>query len=236
MMYRHGLRCSEAVDLRRDDVSLDRATLWVRRLKGSNSGMHPIEGDELRAIRRYLATRNDGLPWLFVSERQGRLTRFAVNYLVDRTAKAAGFENLHPHCLRHSCGYALADKGVDLRTIQEWLGHRSIEMTVRYNENISAEIYWPVALALGASGSPGWRANRPTRDHQQLSRPRWLSSRITEHGTGSNGCLQSSGSCESPWRTLGLPTPGALCAAADFPQSPLRLGQRYSKTSPLTVM
>jgi type 1 fimbriae regulatory protein FimB len=126
MMYRHGLRCSEAIDLRRDDVSFDRATLWVRRLKGSNSGMHPIEGDELRAIRRYLATRNDALPWLFVSERQGRLTRFAVNYLVDRTAKASGFE-LHPHCLRHSCGYALADKGIDLRTIQEWLGHRSIE-------------------------------------------------------------------------------------------------------------
>jgi type 1 fimbriae regulatory protein FimB len=131
MMYRHGLRCSEAIDLRRDDVSLDRATLWVRRLKGSNSGMHPIEGDELRAIRRYLASRDDGLPWLFVSERQGRLSRFAVNYLVGRTGEAAG-QDVHPHCLRHSCGYALADKGVDLRTIQEWLGHRSIEMTVRY--------------------------------------------------------------------------------------------------------
>ena len=57
MMYRHGLRCSEAVDLRIDDVSFDRATLWVRRLKGSNAGMHPIEGDELRAIRRYLGLR-----------------------------------------------------------------------------------------------------------------------------------------------------------------------------------
>ena len=119
------IRCSEAVDLRKDDVSFDRATLWVRRLKGSNSGMHPVEGDELRAIRRYLGLRKDNLPWLFLSERQGRLTRFAVNYLVDRTASAAG-------CLRHSCGYALADRGVDLRTIQEWLGHRSIEMTVRY--------------------------------------------------------------------------------------------------------
>jgi integrase len=64
MMYRHGLRCSEAVDLRIDDVSFDRATLWVRRLKGSNSGMHPIEGDELRAIRRYLNLRNDSLPAL----------------------------------------------------------------------------------------------------------------------------------------------------------------------------
>src|SRR5262245_19587557 len=79
MMYRHGLRCSEAIDLRREDVSFDRATLSVRRLKGSYSGMHPIEGDELRAIRRYLATRDDSLPWLFVSERQGRLSRSAVN-------------------------------------------------------------------------------------------------------------------------------------------------------------
>jgi type 1 fimbriae regulatory protein FimB len=111
MMYRHGLRCSEAIDLRIEDVSFDRATLWVRRLKGSNDGMHPIEGDELRAIRRYLGLRTDSLPWL---------------------CRAAGFTSLHPHCLRHSCGYALADRGVDLRTIQEWLGHRSIEMTVRY--------------------------------------------------------------------------------------------------------
>ena len=77
MMYRHGLRCSEAIDVRKEDVSFDRATLWVRRLKGSNSGMHPIEGDELRAIRRYLATRDDGLPWLFVCERQERLSSVA---------------------------------------------------------------------------------------------------------------------------------------------------------------
>src|SRR5262245_53098169 len=132
MMYLHGLRCSEAVDLRIEDVSFDRATLWVRRLKGSNSGMHPIEGDELRAIRRYLASRNDSLPWLFVSERQGRLTRFAVNYLVDRTAKLAGFANLHPHCLRHSWGSALAHTGSDLRHNLERHGQRSLEMTVRY--------------------------------------------------------------------------------------------------------
>src|SRR5262249_8821239 len=126
--YRHGLRCSEAVDLRVEDISFDRATLWVKRLKGSNSGTH---GDELRAIRRYLNSRQDNLPWLFLSERQGRLTRFAVNYLVNRTAEASGFNNFHPQWLRDSCGYALADRGVDLRTIQEWLGHRSIEMTVR---------------------------------------------------------------------------------------------------------
>src|SRR5262249_38040424 len=123
MMYRHGLRCSEAVDLRIEDVSFDRATLWVKRLKGSNSGMPSIEGDELRATGRYRGLGQDGCPWWFLWERQGRLTRFAINYLFDRTAALAGFANLHPHCLRHSCGYALADRGVDLRTIQERLGH-----------------------------------------------------------------------------------------------------------------
>src|SRR5215813_15603042 len=87
-----GCDAAKLSSLRIEDVSFDRATLWVRRLKGSNSGMHPIEGDELRAIRLYLSTRSDSLPWLFVSERQGRLTRFAVNYLVERTVKAAGFE------------------------------------------------------------------------------------------------------------------------------------------------
>jgi integrase len=76
-MYRHGLRVSEAVGLRRDDVNLSHSRLWVRRLKGSLSVEQPIAGDELRAIKRCLATRSDNLPWLFVSERGTQLTRQA---------------------------------------------------------------------------------------------------------------------------------------------------------------
>ena len=75
MTYRHGLRVSEATGLRCDELDLDRARLWVRRLKGGLSVEQPIAGDELRAVKRHLATRTDALPWLFISERDQPLTR-----------------------------------------------------------------------------------------------------------------------------------------------------------------
>ena len=86
----------------------------------------------MRAIRKYLASREDKLPWLFVSERDAPLTRHALNYLIAAAGEKAGLGHVHPHMLRHSCGYALADKGTDLRTMQDYLGHRDPAMTVRY--------------------------------------------------------------------------------------------------------
>jgi type 1 fimbriae regulatory protein FimB len=132
MMYRHGLRASEAIDLRRGEVDLDRARLWVRRLKNGLSVEQPIAGDELRAIKRHLATRSDALPWLFVSERGQPLTRQSVNYLLAAAAARAGLPPVRPHMLRHSCGFYLANKGYDLRLIQDYLGHREPKHTAHY--------------------------------------------------------------------------------------------------------
>jgi type 1 fimbriae regulatory protein FimB len=132
MMYRHGLRVSEAIDLRRGEFDLGRARLWVRRLKNGLSVEQPIAGDELRAIKRHLATRSDALPWLFVSERGQPLTRQSVNYLLAAAAARAGLPPVRPHMLRHSCGFYLANKGYDLRLIQDYLGHREPKHTAHY--------------------------------------------------------------------------------------------------------
>lgn len=132
LMFRHGLRVSEAIALRRSDADLDQARLWISRLKNGLSVEQPIAGDELRAIRRWLALREDTLPWLFVSERKQPLTRQAVNYIAARAGKQANLGHINPHMLRHSCGFALANKGHDLRLIQDYLGHRDPRHTAHY--------------------------------------------------------------------------------------------------------
>ncbi|WP_299490273.1 tyrosine-type recombinase/integrase [uncultured Shewanella sp.] len=132
MMYRHGLRVSELISLKLTDLNLSQSRLWVNRLKNGLSVEQPIAGDELRAIKRYLAKRNDTLPWLFISERNQPLTRQSINYIIKRSANLCSISPVYPHMLRHSCGYYLANKGYDLRLIQDYLGHRDPKHTVNY--------------------------------------------------------------------------------------------------------
>ena len=131
--FRHGLRVSELCDLQWTQVEFETATLYVRRAKGGLTTTHPLIGDELRALRAL--KREVKSPFVFVSERGAPFTTAGFASLVERAGIEAkiGFK-VHPHMLRHTTGYALANKGTDTRTLQAYLGHRSIQSTVRYTE------------------------------------------------------------------------------------------------------
>ncbi|MGP0088749.1 MAG: tyrosine-type recombinase/integrase [Xanthobacteraceae bacterium] len=132
MAYRHGLRAAELCDLRWDQVDMNAALLHVRRVKNGTPSTHPIHGDELRALRR-LRRESAVSPFVFVSERGSPFTTAGFARMLERAAIAAGIElKVHPHMLRHACGFALANKGHDTRAIQGWLGHRSITSTAVY--------------------------------------------------------------------------------------------------------
>ena len=134
LAFRHGLRASELVDLRWEQVDLETGILHVRRVKQGTPATHPLTGRELRALRR-LQREAGGSPFVFVSERGTPFATRGFQAMVERAGQAAGFEmKIHPHMLRHACGYKLANEGVDTRTIQGYLGHKSIQHTVRYTE------------------------------------------------------------------------------------------------------
>src|SRR4030081_3703974 len=132
--FRHGLRASEAVDLRWDQVDFNRAVLHVRRVKGGTPSVHPLTGSEMRALRR-LQRASEASPFVFVSERGAPFTTAGFARMVERAAKVAGLRlKAHPHMLRHACGYPLANAGHDTRALQAYLGHRNIQHTVKYTE------------------------------------------------------------------------------------------------------
>src|SRR4029077_7790588 len=118
-------RCARMSDL-------DNGILHVRRVKQGTPATHPLTGRELRALRR-LQREVGGSPFVFVSGRGAPFTTRGFQAMVERAGKSAGFAmKIHPHMLRHACGYKLANDGVDTRTIQGYLGHKSIQPTERY--------------------------------------------------------------------------------------------------------
>lgn len=138
MAFRHAFRVSELIDVRISDLDLEVGRIFVRRLNQGTSTIQPIPGDELRAIRALLRLRGEaGSPYLFLGER-GPFTRQAVNYIVRQAGERAGFGfRVHPHMLRHSTGYYLANRGCDTRLIQDYLGHVYITHTARYTKAAS---------------------------------------------------------------------------------------------------
>lgn len=131
LTYHHGLRVSELLDLRWDDIDWKDGTIFIRRLKGSTSNRQPILKDDLRGLRRLEKVGQ----YIFLSTWGSTLTRRAMHAIISNAGKRAGITfPIHMHCLRHSAGFYMANKGVDTRRIQELLGHKNIQCTVRYTE------------------------------------------------------------------------------------------------------
>jgi site-specific recombinase XerD len=137
LIYRHGLRVSEACDLRWDDIDFTRRTIDVRRLKNSHDSRHYLERDELiglRALQRtYWKQGVKSPPYVFVNERGTPFGRMGIARMIERAGEAAKLPfPVHVHMIRHSTGYALANRGMDTRRLQHFLGHANIANTVRY--------------------------------------------------------------------------------------------------------
>ena len=133
MLWRHGLRCGEAASIEWPDIDLDDGRIYIRRLKGSRSGEHPLNGDEIRALRRLQREQGTRGRWVWRSERGTPMSKAAIAKMVERLGDRVLPElKIHPHMFRHSCGYALAEKCIDTRRIQEWLGHKDIRHTAHY--------------------------------------------------------------------------------------------------------
>lgn len=137
LCFLHGFRASEVRLLRHSDIDLDGRSICIYRLKNGFSTIHPLLDEEVLALTTWLAKRtelvNADSEWVFLSQQGKPIARQTVYQLITRLGVAAGISvTVHPHMLRHSCGFALADRGIDTRLIQDYLGHRNIRHTVRY--------------------------------------------------------------------------------------------------------
>jgi len=132
LAYRHGLRVRELVDLQWCDVDLEAGRVKVRRIKGSDDSIQPLTGAEIRALRRVRREQEKTVRHIFTSERGAPFTTNGFFKMLSRAAALIGMTDVHPHLLRHGCGFALVNKGVDTRSLaayprpSEYEQHRAL--------------------------------------------------------------------------------------------------------------
>jgi type 1 fimbriae regulatory protein FimE len=134
LAYRHGLRVSELCALRWEQIDFNTGLFHVRRLKRGTPSVHPLRGAELRALRK-LQRESQLSSYLFITERGSPMTAAGFRKLLTRVTECSSISfSVHPHMLRHACGYKLVNDGHDIRVIQQYLGHQNIQHTVCYTK------------------------------------------------------------------------------------------------------
>lgn len=134
LCFNHALRVSELIDVRWSQFDFKSNTFHVSRIKGSEDSVHHLKPTEIRALRR-LQSQQKSAEYVFVSEQKGPMTQRSFYKIVCQAGEKAQLSfPIHPHMLRHSKGFQLANRGTDTRAIQDYLGHKSIQNTVRYTK------------------------------------------------------------------------------------------------------
>jgi site-specific recombinase XerD len=132
-----GIRLSELVSLRVEDVDLEHRNLTVRQGKGKKDRQIPLVDDVLKALRNYLRYRTTELilddDTFFLAKNGTSMNVSTVKYLVAKYVKKAGIrKKVSVHTLRHTFGAHKADKNMSLATLQELMGHKKKETTLKY--------------------------------------------------------------------------------------------------------
>jgi type 1 fimbriae regulatory protein FimB/type 1 fimbriae regulatory protein FimE len=135
LTYRHGLRTAEVTRLRWDAIDFDRGEMHVTRAKNGKAGTHPLAGREIRMLRRLKRDQAPASSFVFTSERGSPFAPRGFRQMIERLGVAAKFDfPVNAYALRHACGFKLANDGLPTRDLQDYLGHRNIQHTVRYTE------------------------------------------------------------------------------------------------------
>jgi len=134
LAYRHGLRASEIGLLRVADVDMNRNEIRLYRNKKSFSGVHPMQPDEAKAVRAMLKERTDDLPALFLSKKKNPISRRQLDLLMKQYGDRANIppEKRHFHVLKHSIATHMLEGGGEIRFVQNWIGHASLNNTMVY--------------------------------------------------------------------------------------------------------
>ncbi|EPM0702071.1 tyrosine-type DNA invertase [Klebsiella aerogenes] len=146
LCFIHGFRASEICRLRISDIDLRSKCIYIHRLKKGFSTTHPLLNKEIQALKRWLDIRDEypqsTSEWLFLSRKGNPLSRQQFYQIISASGDQTGLPlEIHPHMLRHSCGFALANMGIDTRLIQDYLGHRNIRHTVWYTASNAGRFY-----------------------------------------------------------------------------------------------
>ena len=132
-----GIRLSELVNLRIDDIDFENKLLTVRQGKGKKDRQIPLVDEEVKALRNYIRFRNTEIVLdddiLFLAKNGTSLNVSSVKHLVAKCVKKAGIrKKVSVHTLRHTFGTHKIDRGMSIATLQELMGHRKKEATLKY--------------------------------------------------------------------------------------------------------